>query len=763
MPATSYNSFVAPTRRITRLNQALADQIAAGEVVERPASVVKELVENSIDAGALRVDIELEDGGLTCIRVRDNGRGIHPDDLPLTIVRHATSKLTGPEDLVEIQTLGFRGEALASVAAVANLCVRSRQPDAPVGVELRSVPADEPRLTPSGMPVGTQVEIRGLFASVPARRKFLRSEATEVGHCSEAVIRMALVHPDVHFTLRHGRRELLNLRPGSEDERVQQILQRRGRGPFFRVEGEDQGVAVRAWFSRPEAAVRGRSAAFIVVRRRVVRERSISQIINQAYGDALPAGKSPVACVFVEPPRATVDVNVHPQKAEVRFSEPQRVYASLRRVLARELARAPWVSGGAAPEASTPEQAPRAAPERSSPDAPRRELDGAQQDELLDMFSGPSREDGALRDGEPVRAAVAAWAGHAVEAGGSSAATRSNKRANPGAGRVDSPEPGPGPGDPDVDAARPTARARSGAYRLSTRALTTNYGETKQALKQAAAAIGVSREPLDRAERGASPTPTPTPTPTPIKVVSPAAPVADPEWRAAEPRELLPASSELEAEAPVEVDVAAAGPMVIDVEDDASASLPQLLTCLPGPVALFEIEESLLAVDLRQLRAHLVYRRLARDIGGRGGVAVQRLLSPVIARRGRDEVTLCVSAREELLELGIDLDAFGDDAIVVRGVPAHLRNCIDDADVTDLIERVIPWLRLRTREAGDVSAERAQQRRREVLTAIAETRGGDPAPRLARRWIGELLELGDSIETVPGVRRWTASALVRPR
>ena len=312
MAATSYNSFVAPSRRIVRLNQALADQIAAGEVVERPASVVKELVENSIDAGALRVDIELEDGGLTCIRVRDNGRGIHPDDLPLTIVRHATSKLGGPEDLVEIQTLGFRGEALASVAAVAHLCVRSRQADAEVGVELRSVPADEPRLSPAGMAVGTQVEIRGLFASVPARRKFLRSEATEVGHCSEAVIRMALVHPEVHFTLRHGRRELLNLRPGTEDERVQQLLRRRGRGPFFFLEGEDEGVRVRAWLSSPEAAARGRSAAFIVVRRRVVRERSISQIINQAYGDALPAGKSPIACVMVEPPRTTVDVRVGP-------------------------------------------------------------------------------------------------------------------------------------------------------------------------------------------------------------------------------------------------------------------------------------------------------------------------------------------------------------------------------------------------------------------------------------------------------------------
>ncbi|MCB9755640.1 MAG: hypothetical protein H6713_37395 [Myxococcales bacterium] len=177
---------------------------------------------------------------------------------------------------------------------------------------------------------------------------------------------------------------------------------------------------------------------------------------------------------------------------------------------------------------------------------------------------------------------------------------------------------------------------------------------------------------------------------------------------------------------------------------------------------MFALEEALLAVDLRQLRAHLVYRRLARDIGGSGGVAVQRLLSPVIVRRLPDEVALCVAARDELIELGVDLDAFGDDAIVVRGVPAHLRNCIDDADVTDLIDRVIPWLRLRARE-GEGGSGDASARRREVLSAIAETRGADPAPRLARRWIGELIELGDAIDAVPGVRRWTASALIGER
>ncbi len=184
------------------------------------------------------------------------------------------------------------------------------------------------------------------------------------------------------------------------------------------------------------------------------------------------------------------------------------------------------------------------------------------------------------------------------------------------------------------------------------------------------------------------------------------------------------------------------------------ADLPHLLTCLPGPVALFAERDTLLAIDLRRLRSHLVYLRLQRDLIGRRVVAVQGLLAPAVVRRPAEEVALIVAARAELLSLGVDLDGFGGDSVVVRGVPAHLRHCVDDADVADLIARIVPWLRMRTRESDASAVERG------LLGAIAATRGGDPAPRLARRWLAELLDAGVTLADVPGLRRWTAAALL---
>ncbi|MCA9701761.1 MAG: ATP-binding protein, partial [Myxococcales bacterium] len=303
-------------------------------------------VENAIDAGATRIEIELEDGGREGIRVVDDGRGIHRDDLPLAVTRHATSKLSRPDQLVEIVTLGFRGEALASIAAVARLEIRSRRLGEAVGHRLALIPGARPALEPIGMPPGTIVEIGKLFANVPARRKFLRSEATEVGHCVDAVTRAALVHPTIHFKLRHGGRELLDLPACGQGERVSTVLARRGgSGPYLHFRGEAQGVQVEGWFAPPSSATRQRSASFVVVRRRVVSERTLAAVLKQAYGEALPRGTHPVACLFVDPPRGSVDVNVHPQKSEVRFPEAQEVFAAVREVVESGLANAPWHGG----------------------------------------------------------------------------------------------------------------------------------------------------------------------------------------------------------------------------------------------------------------------------------------------------------------------------------------------------------------------------------------------------------------------------------
>lgn len=319
--------------RIHVLSSELADQIAAGEVVERPASVVKELVENAVDAGATRIDVELVEAGLERIVVLDNGRGIHPDDLGLAITRHATSKVRSSKDLIEVSTLGFRGEALASIAAVARLTIQSRQATAKTGTQLLSRPGLAPEFEPIGMSVGTRIDVERLFGNVPARRKFMRSEATEVGHCSDTVLRLAIAHPTVHLRLRHGSRVLFDLPPTSLSERMRQVLERRARVQPRRIDGEHAGVGIVAWMSPPESALRHRGGMFVVVRRRVVQHRELSRMLIDAYGDTLPRGRYPVACLVVDPPQGTVDVNVHPQKAEVRFSDPQSVYTAVRSVL----------------------------------------------------------------------------------------------------------------------------------------------------------------------------------------------------------------------------------------------------------------------------------------------------------------------------------------------------------------------------------------------------------------------------------------------
>ncbi|PCC66521.1 DNA mismatch repair protein MutL [Nannocystis exedens] len=1028
------------------LGALVIDQIAAGEVVERPASVVKELVDNSLDAGATRVDVELEDGGMARISVRDNGRGIHPDDLLLAVTRHATSKLRHAADIADITTLGFRGEALASVAAVARIDLRSRQPGAAVGVHLHGIPGEAPTLTPAGMPVGTQIDVHALFANLPARRKFMRAEATEVGHCSDTLLRLAIVHPGVHFTLRHGKRELLNLPRATREGRVAQVLERRVAGPFFAFRGEDDGIRVEAYLPHPTAAARGRGSPYLITRQRVVRERSLAQILTQAYG---LGGEAPSACLFVEPPAGAVDVNVHPQKAEVRFSEPQQVYAAVRRVLAAAVAAAPWagelagLSGQVATnmsDAPASDETARAsagvppgragaipigfAPVRAG-DAPRSDDDspGARQspasarrraardDDDADEAEPDDRRSGAAgagpragrrpapgRDGDDTgearprgpdeadvgrrRAAFADDLGEDDEddspgpavrrAQQAAAAAAANRRAEAEAwlsraeASIDAarrppvetdrtpsaPAPAPRPrsgplpaataGDPgwDLDlaeasagsrdmssraeaggpadaasdpsfragatgerrgdapgaAGRPPAVGASGATDMSGDACPFEHGSEDMSSSPASASQASSRttSPAPRARPGAeargpedmslrrSPPDEPgapdmsarpggpaprdmstsgfTGEPAPRDMSAPTRPVpgdtsdepsaawlaragaasehdpardraaawveragaefppdlhagADPllRWSERQPdppptpppaeerrpgayrlstraldhgydrhkRAVLDAAAALrpdgaaprpaepEREASLALPIATDVPVPQDMREQSGPGgqasspaaaprpdIPALLACLPGPVAVFADRDALLAVDLRRVRSHLVYLRLQRDLVGRRAVAVQGLLSPAVVQRPPADVALIQAARAELLGLGVDLDVFGDDAVVVRGVPAHLRHCVDDADAADLVARIVPWLRIRSGD-GDRAA-----RERGLLDAIAATHGGDPAPRLARRWLAELVDAGAALDSVPGIRRWTATALL---
>ena len=334
----------SPAPRIHVLPRTLADQIAAGEVVERPASVVKELAENSIDAGARRIDVEIEAGGRRLIRVVDDGGGMTAEETRLALLRHATSKIVSPDDLWGLTTFGFRGEALPSIAAVSRLSLRTKRPGSAAGFSLGYEAGIETSSGDVGMPDGTQIEVRDLFWNTPARLKFMKSEATEAANVAEAVIRLALAHPEIHFRLRGNGRVVLDFPPHRDmGERVRAALARRGASLLHDAQGEESGVVVRAFLAAPEEASATPRSTFLFVGKRYVRDRSLLHALGMGYGELLEKGRYPMAALFVDVPGQELDVNVHPQKLEVRFARPQEVYGAVRHVVGAAVARAPWL------------------------------------------------------------------------------------------------------------------------------------------------------------------------------------------------------------------------------------------------------------------------------------------------------------------------------------------------------------------------------------------------------------------------------------
>ncbi|MGE0786816.1 MAG: DNA mismatch repair endonuclease MutL [Sandaracinaceae bacterium] len=351
--------------RIHVLDDALADQIAAGEVVERPASVVKELLENALDADARRIEVEIEQGGSALIAVADDGTGMDREDVGLAVRRHATSKIRSLEDLNAIATLGFRGEALPSIASVSRFELTSRPADAEEGTRLRIDGGDAPRVEAIGRAVGTTVRVSDLFFNVPARRKFLKATSTESAHVSEVCRRAALAHPGLHLSLRRdGRRSAEYLPAATLEARAKQAL---GAEPLNTIEGERDGVRVLAMLGAPERARSGAGGLYTFVNRRAVRDRALSRAVAFAYGSVLPPGRYPNGVVHMTIAPDEVDVNVHPQKSEVRFARTRDVLDAITKILAAGLGTSAW-SGPAARGPSFWEPAPAApAPTASSP------------------------------------------------------------------------------------------------------------------------------------------------------------------------------------------------------------------------------------------------------------------------------------------------------------------------------------------------------------------------------------------------------------
>ncbi|SUZ52174.1 uncharacterized protein METZ01_LOCUS5028 [marine metagenome] len=313
--------------RIEKLDAAVANQIAAGEVVERPASIVKELIENSLDAGATSVTVEIEGAGTGLIRVLDNGVGIHPEDMRLALERHATSKITTTDDLLSITSMGFRGEALASVASVARTTLTSRAEGSDRAWALTVDGGEEKRHAPAAHPQGTAVEIRDLFFNTPARRKFMKTERTEVAHISETVRRLALANPGVSFELKHGTRTVERLAATKVlVDRIEKLLGRDFLAEAVEVDEYQEELRLHGWIGSPTYTRRTADQQHLFVNARYVRDKVVSHAIRQAYRDVIFHGRQPVFVVYLEIPPEAVDVNVHPTKHEVRFRHSRQVH-----------------------------------------------------------------------------------------------------------------------------------------------------------------------------------------------------------------------------------------------------------------------------------------------------------------------------------------------------------------------------------------------------------------------------------------------------
>ncbi|WP_099603751.1 DNA mismatch repair endonuclease MutL [Stenotrophomonas maltophilia] len=327
-------------RPIRPLPEILINQIAAGEVVERPASVVKELVENAIDAGASRVDIDLEEGGVRLIRIRDNDSGIAPEQLPLAVSRHATSKIADLDDLESVATLGFRGEALPSIASVSRFTLSSRRAHDEHGSALQIEGGKIGEVTPRAHAPGTTVEVRELFYNVPARRKFLRAERTELGHIEEWLRSLALARPDVELRVSHNGKASRRYKPGDlySDARLAETLGEDFANQAVRVDHSGAGLRLHGWIAQPHYSRASADQQYLYVNGRSVRDRSVAHAVKMAYGDVLYHGRQPAYVLFLELDPTRVDVNVHPAKHEVRFRDSRLVHDFVYRTLKDALA-----------------------------------------------------------------------------------------------------------------------------------------------------------------------------------------------------------------------------------------------------------------------------------------------------------------------------------------------------------------------------------------------------------------------------------------
>jgi DNA mismatch repair protein MutL len=344
----------AMSQRITILPETLTNKIAAGEVVERPASVIKELIENSLDAGATDISVEINAGGRRRIRVTDNGHGMSREDALLSLERHATSKIRVDSDLDKILTLGFRGEAIPSIASVSRFSLATRETSSPEGTEIIVEGGRVRDVRACGMAAGTVITVEQIFYNLPARLKFMKSAETEIGHVADVIARMAVSRPDVTFLCTSDERELLRLQCSDLRRRLSQVVGRESSQHLYPVTGGDGYAAVTGFVSAPALVRSGTQAIYTYINGRFIRDKVVQHAVMQAYRGVIDRGRYPVVALFIELPPGEVDVNVHPTKHEVRFRRQSVVHDVIQAAIEEVLRRSLWLTASPAPTSHIP-------------------------------------------------------------------------------------------------------------------------------------------------------------------------------------------------------------------------------------------------------------------------------------------------------------------------------------------------------------------------------------------------------------------------
>jgi DNA mismatch repair protein MutL len=719
------------------LSDEVINQIAAGEVVERPASVVKELLDNAIDAGATAVTIQCEGGGKTRIRVVDDGCGMSPSDAQRCFERHATSKLRAIAELADLATMGFRGEAMSSIASVSRTTLTTRRRGELAATRVVVHHGRVVSVSQVGGAEGTVVEVDDLFGNVPARLKFLKGEPTESSHVTDVVSRLAMAHPALHVKLQHNGRTVLELPPDRDGlSRACALAGARLGQRLHRATGQEHGISVEAFLAAPELAQTTARGVQLFVGRRAVRDRALLHAVAMGYGELVPRGRYPVAVVLIEAPAGTVDYNVHPQKAEVRFTDAAAVASAVRHVVRAGVSAAPWL--GEAPAAATLQmtvrtQAPSAWPPSPAPST----LGASAPSALAYRYAAQLAPEAAqlpfVRAGRGTEGLAPASFPSSSSSSSSfpSSSSSSSSSSAPASSSWSSGARAAEPGLPRWEAAtravalqRPASAATHATPApMSEPAAQPDFdAEIPEAVAaaaaQALAGLGAPRSrPVAATDDAAADLPTDPLSTSPVEAAG--------AGRAADADRL--GASRVPLAQPTRAAAASAPGFFSSLRFLGQLQLTYLVCEAAGEMVL---------IDQHAAHERVAFQRLMERREQRQGVANQRLLFPTTIEVSAQQAALAEEISPLWAQVGYELEPFGKSSIAIKAVPAGMRGADPVQVLRDLLD---DWV-----EAG---ASRAVESRLENLLATVAchcaVRAGD---RLSAEEVAALLQAMDGVD-----------------